>query len=174
MPKSRSRKNKRSKSGRQKKVRQTELNPDEKSRVRLKIQKRLDRFENAKFEVRNKQSSGRKISEVVLEMVKPMMKTAVNLEQEKRAIDIGVLAWNMGIIKSCKGEEAMLEFIKDIKCKLPDTFMLVFMEFVEKKCSRYREYDQLIYEYEIKELPGSKLNLTVAYESVNQARQNKD
>jgi hypothetical protein len=167
MPKSRSRKKKRPGSNRQKNVKQGELNPIEKSRVRSKIQKRLDRHENAKFEMREKQSSGRKISEVVLEMVRPLMKEAETLEHEKKAIDIGILAWNIGVIKGYQGEEAMQEFIEDIKDKLPETVMQMLMDLARRKCSKFRKYNQFIFDYEIKVLPGSKLNLTVAYESVN-------
>ena len=56
--------------------------------------------------MRENQSSGRKISEVVLEMVRPLMKEAETLEHEKKAIDIGILAWNIGVIKGYQGEEA--------------------------------------------------------------------
>jgi len=142
MPKSRSRKKKPSRSSKQKKISQAELNPQEKSRVRSIIQQRLDRFENAKFEVREKQSSGRKISEVVLEMVKPLIKEPETLEQEKKAIDIGILAWNIGVIKGYQGEEAMQEFIQDIKHKLPETVMQVLIDLARRKCSRYRKYNQ--------------------------------
>ena len=46
--------------------------------------------------------------------------------------------------------------------------MDLLMQVVDWKCTRYSKYDQFIYDFELKRIPGDNINLTVAYESVEE------
>ncbi len=112
-------------------------------------------------------SNKRKISDVVLEMLRPLLKEAKNIRDEKKIIGMGVIAWNLGVIKTYKGEDEMRAFMQNIRPPIPEGILDILMEHVERKCSKYKKYDQFIYDYELTRIPGDQINLSVAYESVN-------
>ncbi len=165
MPRSKSRNRKRNRIAKNRKNEKESLKSVDKSQTIKKMERRLKGF--GKFEIKEKQSSDKKISAVVLEMLKPLLDEADSFEIERNIIQMGIIAWNMGVVKTYKGDDEMHASLKEIKPSLPDEMMDILMTIVKRKCSKYKKYDQFIYDYQIKTIPGPKLNLTVAYESVN-------
>jgi len=165
MPRSRSRNRKRARLARQRKKEMTSPARTVQSESRKKIKSRLFR-QHGKIEIRENKPGEKKISAVVLKMLRPLLKEAATIEDEKRVVQMGIMAWNMGIIKTFKGEDALQESLQDIKTSIPEGTMDLLMQVVDWKCTRYSKYGQFIYDFEIKRIPGDNINLTVAYESV--------
>jgi len=113
------------------------------------MEKRLKKY--GVKEVREKQSSDKNISSVVLDLLKPLLDEADSIKLERKIIQMGIIAWNLGVIKT----------------SIPEEVMDMLMEVVKRKCSKYKKYDQFIYDYKIKRIPGPNLHLTVAYKSAN-------
>ena len=65
-----------------------------------KMKKRLDKELNrdVKFNYKNN-TKGRKISDVVSEMIQPLMEEARTFKEEQNIVGLGVMAWNLGVIK---------------------------------------------------------------------------
>ena len=141
------------------------LNSMDQAESRKEMEKRLKRF--GKIELKEIEPSEIKISSVILEMLKPLLDQANSIKDEKQIIQMGIIAWNLGVIKTYESEEAMLSSIQDMRPRITEEILEKLMEYVERKCSKYKKYDQFIYDYQIKRLPGPSLNLSVAYESVN-------
>ena len=132
------------------------------------MEKRLKNRLGIDVEVRNKNATGKKISNVVSQMIQPLMKGARSFKEEQNIIGLGIMAWNLGVVKAYKGEKEMLKSLEEFKMMFPDVLKEVMMEYVEIKCTDYEEYDQFIYDYEFTRIDGSHNNLTVAYESVQE------
>lgn len=165
MPKSKSRNRKHNRLAKIRKKEKESLNPGDQSQTIKNMEKRLKKY--GIKEVREKQSSGKKISSVVLDLLKPLLDEADSIKLERKIIQMGIIAWNLGVIKTYKGENAMFTFMQEIKPSIPEEVMDILMEVVKRKCSKYKKYDQFIYDYKIKRIPGPNLNLTVAYKSAN-------
>jgi hypothetical protein len=164
MPRSKSRNRKRARIGKQKKREKETFISSKQAESRKKITKRLKKY--GKVELMESHPSEKKISAVVLDMLKPLLKEADTLEDEKKIIEMGIMAWNMGVVKTYSGEEALKTLMKDIKPAIPEGIRDILLQYVNRKCTRYRKYDQFIHDYEISRISGDSINLTVAYESV--------
>lgn len=166
MPRSKSRNRKRNSLAKIRKREKESLNSGDKSQTIKKMEKRLKKL--GVEEVREKQSSGKKISAVVLDLLKPLLDEADDIKIERSIIEMGIIAWNLGVIKTYKGKDDMLRFIHDSKQSIPEEVMDIIMGVVKRKCTKFKKYDQFIYDYQIKMIPGPSLNLTIAYRSVKQ------
>lgn len=109
-----------------------------------------------------------KISNVVLQMIAPLMKNANSFKEEKNIVGFGVMAWNLGIIKTYKGEDEMLDSLNGFGMELPNDYKNTLLEYADKKCIEYPDFDQLIHDYEFKSINKKNNNLTVAYKSINE------
>ena len=134
-----------------------------------KIKKRLDKELNAdvKFNYKNN-SKGRKISDVVSEMIKPLMEEARTFKEEQNIVGLGVMAWNLGVIKKNNGEKEMQKALKSFGKMLPKDIINVLLEYSEVKCENYSKYNELIVDYEFTKLNSHQNNLTVSYKMVNE------
>ncbi len=134
----------------------------------LKMKRRLKNQLGAEVEFRNNNySTEEKISDVVSQMIQPLLDRAESFEEEKNIVGMGVMAWNLGVIKTHKGEKEMIESLKAFRMKLPKEIIELMIEYVEIKCNDFGEYDQFIYDYEFTRINTHQNNLSVAYESVN-------
>lgn len=131
-----------------------------------KMKKRLDKKLNTdvKFTYKNN-SNGRKISDVVSEMIKPLMEEARTFEEEQKVVGLGTMAWNLGVIKKNKGEKEMQKALKGLEIRLPKDIKNLLLDYCEIKCKNYSEYNELIVDYELTQLNSYQNNLTVSYES---------
>ena len=135
----------------------------------LKIKKRLEKSLNAEVKLNYKNNNkGRKISSVVSEMLQPLLKDTRTFDEEKNAIGLGVMAWNLGVIKTYKGEKEMFKALKEFKMQLPTQIVELLLEYSNIKCKKYDNYNQLIVDYEFSKLNNHQNNLTVSYESINE------
>lgn len=134
-----------------------------------KIKKRLDKELNAdvKFNYDNN-AKDRKISDVVSEMIQPLMEEARTFDEEKTIIGLGVMAWNLGVVMQNKGEREVRRNIKSIGKELPKQFKDVIVEYSKIKCENYSGYNELIVDYEFSRLNDNQNNLTVSYKSINE------
>ena len=113
-------------------------------------------------------SNRRKISDVVSEMIQPLLKEARNFKEEQNIVGLGVMAWNLGVIKKNNGEKEMRKALKAFGMKIPKNLINVLLEYSEIKCENYSEYNELIVDYEFTRLNSHQNNLTVSYEMVNE------
>lgn len=169
MGKSKSRNRKRNQTLRQKKndreIAEQNIEVLGQSKMGIRLRKQIGK--DVTF--RNNNNSGkRKISDVVSQMIQPLLETARNFNEERNIVGLGVMAWNMGVIKTHKGEDEMKNSLKDFKMLLPKKTQELMMEFVEIKCNDYGEYDQIIYDYEFTRINDHQNNLFLAYKSVNE------
>jgi len=134
-----------------------------------KIKKRLDKELNAnvKFSYRKK-TQGRKISDVVSKMIKPLLDEAETFEEKQNVIGLGVMAWNLGVIKVNNGEKELKKELKVLGKKIPKDIIKVLLEYSEVKCEKYSEYNELIIDYELTKRNSHQNNLTVTYKMVNE------
>ena len=104
----------------------------------------------------------KKISNLVLEMVTPLLIKAKSEEEIRIIVALGITAWNSGIIKDIRGPIALNETLKDFdKNANPKEFKLL-EEFISIKCGKYKKYLDFITDYELSfEKNGRALNLTV-------------
>jgi len=124
---------------------------------------------NANMKYNNKNNSNRrKISDVVSEMIQPLLKEARNFKEEQNIVGLGVMAWNLGVIKKNNGEKEMRKALKAFGMKIPKNLINVLLEYSEIKCENYSEYNELIVDYEFTRLNSHQNNLTVSYEMVNE------
>ena len=165
MSKSKSRNRKRSQMLRQRK-KERELGRQENEVPGLPpMEKRLKNKLGIEVELRDKNASGEKISNIVSQMIQPLMDEARSFKEEKNIIGLGIMAWNLGVIKANKGEKEMLKSMEEFEMIFPDVLKEVIMKYVEIKCTEYGEYDQFIYDFEFTRINNRQNNLSVAYES---------
>lgn len=166
MAKSKSKNRKRNQILRQRKKERELLSQEDKPIGYNKIQKRLKKF--GKVEIRNNQTIKKKISTVVSEMLEPLMEEARSFKEEKNIIGMGIMAWNLGVIKTYKGEEEMQKSLQELKPKIPKTFLEILIEYVEIKCTKYKQYDHFIYDYEFTKINDHQNHLSVAYKPISE------
>ena len=104
----------------------------------------------------------KKISNLVLEMLTPLLIKAKSEEEIRIIVALGITAWNSGIIKDIRGPIALNETLNEFdKNANPKEFKLL-EEFISIKCSKYKKYLDFITDYELSfENSGRALNLTV-------------
>ena len=143
--------------------------PDNSSYALSKIKKRLDKELNTdvKFNYKKK-TKGRKISNVVSEMIQPLMEEARTFKEEQNIVGLGVIAWNLGVIKINKGEKEMQKALKGLAMKLPKEIIKVLLKFSEVKSENYSEYNEFIVDYEFTKINSYQNNLTVSYKLINE------
>ncbi len=134
-----------------------------------KIKSRLEKEFNAdvKFNHNNK-PIGRKISDVVSEMIKPLLKEAKTFDEKKKIIGLGVMAWNLGVIKKNNGEKEMQKALSGFGMMLPKDVKNLLLDYSEVKCENYGEYNELIIDYEFTRINPHQNNLTVSYKMINE------
>jgi hypothetical protein len=132
------------------------------------IETRLTKLHGEKGVKIQNTNSPKKISNLVIEMIEPLKKSARSFNAEQNIIGLGIMAWNLGIIKTFRGEEEMLKAIDQFGMELPVDYKNLLLEYAEIKCSKYADYDQLIHDYEYKSVNKKNNNLTVAYKSINE------
>ncbi|MBW6534056.1 MAG: hypothetical protein K0B11_03535 [Mariniphaga sp.] len=128
------------------------------------MQQRLTRQFEKPVEIRINNAKV-KISEVFSEMIDPLMENAESFKERQNIVGMGVVAWNLGIIKEKKGEEAMLESLGIYKMTVPYELKELILEYVEIKCTEYAQYDQFIVDYKLTRISDKAVNITVAYKS---------
>jgi hypothetical protein len=167
MPKSKSKNRKRNKMMRQRKKQKEKLQKNEKY-VDITLKNRLKQnYEGIDIQIRNRNAEV-KISNLVLQLVAPLMDEAKNFDEESNIVGLGVMAWNLGIIKAYKGEEEMLKSMDNFDMMLPNDYKKLLLEFAELKCEKFTDFDQIIYDFEFKSVNSRNNHLTVAYQSVNE------
>ncbi len=132
-----------------------------------KIKKRLDKELNADVKFK-KNTTGRKISAVVSEMIQPLMEEARTFKEAQNIVALGIMAWNLGVIKVNNGEEEMQKALKGFGMKFPKEIESMLLKYCEVKCENYSEYNVLIVDYEFTRLNSYQNNLTVSYKMVNE------
>ena len=104
-----------------------------------------------------------KISNVINEMIAPLTKKANSFQEEKELVDLGVMAWNLGIVKAYNGEDAMLKWVTQFGKELSNDFKNILITYAEKKSTEYPDYDQFIHDHEFKSIGQNRNSLSVAY-----------
>lgn len=142
---------------------------DNSTHVFSKMKKRLDKELNAdvKFNYKNN-SNERKISDVVSEMIQPLMEEARTFKEEQNIVGLGVMAWNLGVIKKNYGEKEMQKAFKGFGMRFPKDIKNLLLDYSEIKCENYSEYNELIVDYEFTQLNSHQNNLTVSYKMINE------
>jgi hypothetical protein len=167
MSKSKAKNIKRSKMMRQRK-KEREALMKEKLSGKAVIEERLNNSHGLKnVNLRDKNNSSIKISNLIYQLVEPLMKMAKTFKEEKNTIGLGVLAWNLGTIKTLKGQEQMEKAFEEFSLQLSPEYKKLLLDYIEIKCRVFPDFDEIIFEYEYKPVNG-KNNLTVAYKSVNE------
>lgn len=145
----------------------TAMSADSRTLARSKMKERLENVYNTEveFSYRSK-SAGRKISDVLSEMIKPLMDKTTTFEEEQNLVGLGVVAWNLGVIKKKHGEKEMRKTLKGFGRRFPKSVKPLLLYYVEVKCNKYGEYNEVIVDYDYSSLNDYENNLTVSYEIV--------
>jgi hypothetical protein len=163
MPKSKTKNRKRAKMLRQRK-KQREARQNNEVIGKSVLEKRLKQnYKDIDIQFRDKNPEV-KISDLVINLVAPLMDEALSFDEEKNVAGLGVAAWNLGIIRALKGEKEMLKSLEENHIKLPNDVKKLLLEYAEKKYIEYPEYNQFIYDYEFKYISKKQNHLTVAYQ----------
>ncbi len=96
------------------------------------------------------------------------MEEAKTFDEEQNIVGLGIMAWNLGVIKQNNGEKEMLKALKSFKMKIPKQFTNLILDYSIIKCENYSEYNELIVDYEFSRLNAKQNNLTVSYKSINE------
>jgi len=164
MSKSKSRNRKRSQMLRQRK-KERELTEQEKESYGIpEKEKKLKVQLGRNVQVKLKDTPGEKISDLVLQMIKTLLKEARSFNEEQNIVGMGIMAWNLGVIKAEKGEKEMLKSLAGFKMSIPGEFMEIMMEYIEIKCTEYRKHKQFIFDYDYIRKDRRSNHLTVVYE----------
>lgn len=129
------------------------------------MQQRLTKQFKKPVEFRINNNAQVKISEVFSEMIDPLMENAESFKERQNIVGMGVVAWNLGIIKAIKGEEAMLKSLEIFKMTVPYELKELILKYVEIKCTEYTQYDQFIFDYKLTRISDKEINISVAYKS---------
>ena len=116
----------------------------------------------------NNNPNGRKISDVISEMIQPLMEKAKTFDEEQNIVGLGVMAWNLGVIKKNNGEKEMQKALKGFSMTFPKQIKNLLFDYSEIKCENYSEYNELIVDYEFTRLNANQNNLTVSYKLINE------
>ncbi len=103
------------------------------------------------------------LSETILEFAQPLMDKCENADQQKKLIDLSVLAWNMSYLPKEQQEREKEKIIRklgdDVEARL--TVNEVFNYLIARKEALYSHEKRIIVNYEVSEF-NDKLNLMVA------------
>lgn len=128
------------------------------------IEERLkEKHNGADIQIRNNNNSDVKISNLVLQLIAPLMEKAKNFKEESNIAGLGVMAWNLGIIKASKGEKEMLKSLDNIGMLVPRLYKKLLLEYAEIKCIEFPEFDNIIYDFEFTSVDSRNNNLSVTY-----------
>ncbi len=97
-----------------------------------------------------------------------MLDDAESFDEEKNIVGLGIMAWNLGIIKKNNGKKEMKKALKDFEKELPKPIIALLLDFSEIKCKYYGEYNEIIVDYEYTKLNSRQKNLLVSYEPVDE------
>ncbi len=101
-------------------------------------------------------------------MIQPLLEDARSFKEEKNIVELGVMAWNLGVIKKNNGEKEMQKALKGFVIMLPKEIKDLLLNYSDIKCKNYSEYNELIVDYEFTRLNSHQNNLTVSYKMINE------
>jgi len=117
--------------------------------------------DNVKVVERDLQGGKEKISTMVLEMIKPILFTAIDEEDARGIVAMGVIAWNCGIIKQTLGEEKLQEALEEFKTKEFSSERKLLDEYIKTKCNHYGKYKDFITDFRLSFERDGKMNFSV-------------
>lgn len=117
--------------------------------------------DNVRVVDRDLQGGKEKISTKVLEMIKPILFTALDEEDARGIVSMGVIAWNCGIIKQTLGEEKLQEALEEFKTKEFSSERKLLDEYIKKKCNQYGKYKDFILDFRLSFERDGKMNFSV-------------
>lgn len=101
-----------------------------------------------------------KISQLVIEMVQPILDTANDREEIRGILSLGVVAWNCGILKEKAGEIELRKVLRKFNAREFSSERRLLDEFIDIKCTKYKVYSEFIIDYRLSMDSGS-FNFTV-------------
>jgi phage FluMu protein Com len=101
-----------------------------------------------------------KISALILEMIAPVLQEMEDPDDLEGIISLGVVAWNCGILRTIDGDNSLSEILKDFPGKKYSVERKLLDEYIEIKCTRYKEYNDIVIDFNI-ERQGTSVNFTV-------------
>ncbi|RUS93945.1 hypothetical protein DSM106972_094820 [Dulcicalothrix desertica PCC 7102] len=105
-----------------------------------------------------------KMSDVLLQFLKPYLNAGKTLKEYKSLVMLGIIAWNASIMPPEKQEEAVSIQLPKIVAKMPKNIRSdmtsVINELMERKQKHFNEIKRLILEYTV-EQQGEGFNLSV-------------
>ncbi len=105
----------------------------------------------------------KKLSETILEFAQPLMDKCENAEQQKKLIDLSVLAWNMSYLSEDHQEQEKEKIIRTLGVDLEARLIVqeLFNYLIARKEAVYSHEKRIVLKYKISET-NDKFNLTVA------------
>ena len=90
-----------------------------------------------------------KVSELVIEMINPILTTANSLKEIREIYSLGVVAWNCGIIRVTSGEAGLLKVLRKFKDGESFYERKLLDEYINVKCTKYKAHNEFIINYEL-------------------------
>jgi len=107
-----------------------------------------------------RQTQGEKMSEVLLDFVRPHLDLAQNDEQQRKAIALAVLAWNVALLPPEKHAEEIDQIVSGFP-DVAEEMRTLMQAMVQRKLMLFPDHRRVILNYEIADLGGSQLHLSV-------------
>ena len=101
-------------------------------------------------------------------MIQPLMEEARTFKEEQNIVGLGVMAWNLGVIKKNNGEKEMQKALKGFGIMLPKEIKDLLLDYSDIKCENYSEFKELIIDFEFTRINSHQNNLTVSYKLINE------
>jgi hypothetical protein len=103
-----------------------------------------------------------KISNLVLEMIFPLLKNAKDEKEIRSILSLGIAAWNGGVLEQLGHTKELDEVLKNFRDPEDPVLSELLEEFMTIKCTKYKHYLDFIISHELSiEEDGRTLNLTV-------------
>lgn len=97
----------------------------------------------------------------LLEMIKPVLLTAHDVETIKEFVSMGISAWNCGIIKQTLGEDQLKNIMKGFRAEEGSQERKLLNDYIQIKCNLYSQFTELITDYKISFSRNGKMSFTV-------------
>ncbi len=108
-------------------------------------------------------NKGTKLSEAILEFAEPLMDKCETVVQQKRLIDLAILAWNISYLPKDQQEQEKEKIIKNLwrgDSEAQSFMKAMFDCLLERKEKYFAHEKRVIINYDVSEL-SDRLNLTV-------------
>jgi SEC-C motif len=104
-----------------------------------------------------------KMSDIILDFADDMLRQSETKDEEKKAIMMAIIAWNLALLKPAERKEKLNDFVNNMFAKSEQQgFKQLLQLLIEKKLELYPDINRHIINFEILDTHHNGLHLNVA------------